>query len=191
MIPIHLRNTPPPAETLNHDTLLIWLAHWIQPSHYLELGVRTGAVFHQIIPFTKHSTGVDMETSENLKQFINQKNWNHKVDYFKGTTDEYFNSIGDDVFFDFVFIDADHSYDQCLKDFLNVKDRVVKNGFIVFHDTYPYTEEFMQTKVRGECYRVPMYIREHLHEEWELVTLPFNPGLTIAKKSPGQNIWNY
>jgi predicted O-methyltransferase YrrM len=191
LTPIHLRNTPPPAETLNHIELIKWLSSWIKPTHYLELGVRTGVCFNQIIPFSEYNTGVDIVHSDNLKNVITTNGWDSKVDLFTGTTDDYFNSLKKDTVFDLVFIDADHSYEQCLKDFLNVKDRVIKNGFVIFHDTYPYTQEFMKTKVRGECYRVPMYIKENLHPEWELVTLPFNPGLTIAKKSPGSDIWNY
>jgi len=188
---MHLRNVPPPAETFDHIELIKWLAAWIKPEHYLELGVRNGVCFKQIIPFTKKSTGVDIVIDDSLTNLIKNLTPDIEVNYYKGTTDEYFNSIDKNILFDLVFIDADHSYEQCLNDFLNVKDYVVKNGFVIFHDTYPYTEKFMQTKVRGECYKVPFYIKENLSDEWELVTLPFNPGLTIAKKSPGKNIWKY
>lgn len=191
LTPMHLKNVPPPAETFQHIDLIKWLSFWIKPIHYLELGVRTGVCFKEIIPISQHNTGVDIVHSEELKQFITTRGWNSKTDLFTGTTDEYFDSLRDNTIFDLVFIDADHNYEQCLKDFLNVKDRVVKNGFVIFHDTYPYSKEFMETKVRGECYKVPMYIKDNLHTEWELVTLPFNPGLTIAKKSPGSDIWNY
>ena len=186
-----IKNIPQPEQTFDHIGLIKWLSQWIKPTHYLELGVRKGVCFHQIVPFSEHSTGVDIVHSEELKQVIAAQRWDSKVDLFTGTTDDYFNSLKKDTVFDLVFIDADHSYEQCLKDFLNVKDRVVKNGFVIFHDTYPYSKEFMETAVRGECYKVPMYIKENLHPEWELVTLPFNPGLTIAKKSPGSDIWNY
>jgi predicted O-methyltransferase YrrM len=190
LTPIHLRNTPPPDETLNHIEFIKWLSHWLKPSHYLELGVREGMCFHQIIPNAEYSTGVDIEPcSDPLTQWIKNNQVSHKVNYYKGTTDEYFSSLSKDTVFDLVFIDADHSYESVLKDFLNVKDKVIKNGFVILHDTYPYTKEFMETKVRGECYKVPMYIKENLHPEWEVVTLPFNPGLTILKKSPGSNIW--
>ena len=191
LTPMHLKNIPPPAETFDHIKLIKWLSHWIQPRHYLELGVRSGICFHQVVPFSEHSTGVDIAHSNDLKNFITTNGWDSKGDLFTGTTDDYWNSLKKDTVFDLVFIDADHSYVQCLKDFLNVKDRVIKNGFVIFHDTYPYSKEFMESKVRGDCYKVPMYIRENLHSEWELVTLPFNPGLTIAKKSPGSDIWNY
>ena len=43
---------------------------------------------------------------------------------------------------------ADHSYEQSLKDFLNVKDRVIEDGFIFFHDTYPYDPSMMDV---GQC----------------------------------------
>mgnify|MGYP001426872388 CR=1 FL=1 len=185
-IPVYLKNVPPPAETFNHIEFLEFLAKWVQPDHYLELGVRSGVCFSKLSRHAKYSTGVDTVEPSPLVKSAMQTNSN--INYFKGTTDEYFNSKIKTTF-DLVFIDADHSYEQCLKDFLNVKDKVVKNGFVILHDTYPYSKKFMEEKVRGDCYKVPMYIRENLHSEWELVTLPFNPGLTIAKKSPGSDIW--
>jgi len=183
MTPIHLRNVPPPAETFNHIHFMQTIAFWLKPERYLELGCRAGASLIPISKLSKEVYAVDM----NPPKYTIPDNCKVSI----CTTDQFFENLDPAINFDMVFIDADHSYEQCLQDFLNVKDKVVKNGFVLFHDTYPYSKEFMETKVRGDCYRVPMYIRENLHSEWEVVTLPFNPGLSIAKKTPGEDIWNY
>ena len=81
-----------------------------------------------------------------------------------------------------VFIDADHSYEQSLKDFLNVKDHVIENGFIFMHDTYPYDPSMAVPSYCGETYLTPTWIKQNIAHEWEVLTLPFNPGLTILKE---------
>jgi hypothetical protein len=45
MIDIYLRNQPPPIETFDHISFISFLADWIRPEHYLELGVRSGINF--------------------------------------------------------------------------------------------------------------------------------------------------
>jgi len=56
---------------------------------------------------------------------------------FVGTSDEYFNSISDDVMFDIIFIDGLHHYDQVLIDIDNSFKHLNKNGIIVCHDCLP------------------------------------------------------
>jgi predicted O-methyltransferase YrrM len=173
MQPIHLRNVPPPAETFNHTEFFDLLFKWIRPEHYLELGVRHGGNFVTLAKHCKKAVGVDMIPAE----FSLEGN----MEYHQKTTDDYFNSLTDEQF-DVVFIDADHSYKQSLKDFLNVKDRVIEDGFIFFHDTYPW--DWSMTD-RGQCedvYKTAKYIKQNLIDEFEIVTLPFNPGVTICKK---------
>ena len=173
MQPIHLRNVPPPAETFNHTEFFDLLFKWIRPEHYLELGVRDGGNFVTLAKHCKKAVAVDTIPAK-----FSLKN---NMEYHQTTTDGYFNSLTDEQF-DVVFIDADHSYKQSLKDFLNVKDRVIEDGFIFFHDTYPW--DWSMT-VRGLCedvYKTAKYIKQNLIDEFEIATLPFNPGVTICKK---------
>lgn len=67
---------------------------------------------------------------------------------FEGTSDEYFESITDDVKYDIIFIDGLHHSDQVLKDIENSLNHLSKNGTIVCHDCLP-TSESMQE--RNEC----------------------------------------
>jgi len=105
------------------------------------------------------------------------------MSFYLGTTDQYFESIRNrGLLFDFIFIDADHSHEQSLKDFLNAQEYLLEDGFIFMHDTYPYNEAMFAPGLCNDCYKTPLYIKQKLKNNFEIVTLPFNPGLTIVKK---------
>lgn len=174
MKPIHLRNIPPPAETFNHTAFFDFMLSWIRPENYLELGVRDGGNFVTVAKHCVKAVGVDIIPPRVTIQ--------PNMEYHQSTTDDYFNTLSDDTMFDVVFIDADHSYEQSLKDFLNVKDRVIEDGFIFFHDTYPYDPSMMDVGQCNDVYKTALYIKENLIDEFEIVTLPINPGVTIVKK---------
>lgn len=174
MTPIHLRNIPPPSETFDHVGFLTLMASWIKPVKYLELGVRCGKNFCAVSQFCEKAIGVDVV----FHNFPIKKN----MEFFEGLTDDYFAKLPPDEMFDMVFIDADHSHEQSLQDFLNVKDRVIEDGFIFFHDTYPYDPWMFQPDQCNDCYKTALYIKQNFAAEFEVVTLPFNPGVTIVKK---------
>ncbi len=174
MQPIHLRNVPPPMETFNHKSFFDFIFSYIKPENYLELGVRDGLNFISSAKHCKHAIGVDIVPPP----FHLEPN----MSYHTMSTDQYFANLAPDVMFDTVFIDADHSHEQSLKDFLNVKDRVIEDGFIFFHDTYPYDELMFNPQLCNDVYKTALYIKQNLIEEFEILTLPFNPGVTLVKK---------
>lgn len=174
MKPIYLRNIPPPAETFNHTDFLDFLCSWIKPEKYLELGVRSGDNFFRVSKHCKKAIGVDIVPC--------QKNLLGNMEFHVCTTDQYFNNLDANELFDVVFIDADHSHEQSLKDFLNVKDRVIEDGFIFFHDTYPYHPDYFDPGLCNDVYKTALYIKNNLIDEFEILTLPINPGVTIVKK---------
>lgn len=171
---IHLRNVPPPAETFDHPKFLSDLFAWLKPENYLELGIRDGRNFKQVAKYCKKMVGVDISPIN----FTLEDN----MTFHQKTTDDFFSSLEKNTQYDCVFIDADHSYEQSLKDFLNVKDMVVEDGFIFFHDTYPYAEYMMDRNLCNDVYKTALYIKQNLIDDFEILTLPFNPGLTIVKK---------
>jgi hypothetical protein len=173
MKPIYLRNTPPPGETYSHIYFLEHMANWIKPEHYLELGVRSGDSLLKISPYCNKVTGVDVV---NPKFEIPLNATIHVT-----TTDDYFNNINNDQF-DMVFIDADHSYEQSLRDFNNVKKYVIEEGFVFLHDTSPCSEELLSPVFCNDAYKTALYIKQNYIDEWEILTFPFNPGLTLLKK---------
>ena len=171
---IYLRNVPPPYETFQHVTFLEFMASWIKPERYLELGCRSGTSLIPISKYCKSVIGVDMNPpSYNVPP-------NAKIEVC--ATDSYFENTDDTIEYDMVFIDADHSYEQSLKDFMNVKDRVIEDGFVFMHDTYPYDIWMTSEDWSGTTWKAAKWIKNNLGNEWEVLTLPFNPGVTILKK---------
>ena len=53
---------------------------------------------------------------------------------FVGTSDEYFDSISDDVKFDIIFIDGLHEYGQLTKDCNNYYSKLKEGGIFAGHD---------------------------------------------------------
>jgi hypothetical protein len=174
MKPIHLRNVPPPAETFNHVGFFDFLFQWIRPENYLELGVRDGATFRVVSKHCNKAIGVDVDPLP----FSLDAN----MEFHNTTTDIFFENLDSEVKFDVVFIDADHSHEQSLKDFLNVKDRIIEDGFVFFHDTYPYDPVFFEKHACNDAYKTALYIKQNFIDDFEILTLPINPGVTIVKK---------
>ena len=81
-----------------------------------------------------------------------------------------------------IFIDADHSFEQSLKDFQNAAEHIIIDGFIFLHDTYPYDPIMFDREVCDDAYRTPLWLKQNRIDDFEIITLPFNPGLTIAKR---------
>ena len=54
----------------------------------------------------------------------------------------------------FAFIDGDHNYAQVKKDFWNMVPLMVDNGYIMLHDTYPPTEDYVDPQMCGDVYKL-------------------------------------
>jgi hypothetical protein len=80
------------------------------------------------------------------------------------------------------FIDACHSYEASYKDFLNLKDHIVDDGFIFFHDSYPISSYWTDPGLCGDAYKTIEKIRLEHNQEFEILTIPVNPGIAIARK---------
>ena len=176
MKPVHLRTVPPPQETFPHTELFRLIFQSMKPERYLELGVRWGGNLKELAPYCKQAVGVDFKIGDLNVELPDNVRCVNKY------TDEFFEKLKPGVMFDAVFIDADHSFEQSLKDFENVKDRVIEDGLIFFHDTYPCSEEYINPGSSGDVYRTVLYIKQNYIDEFEVMTLPFNPGVTIVKK---------
>jgi len=68
---------------------------------------------------------------------------------FIGTSDEYFESISNDIKFDIIFIDGLHHNDQVLKDIENSLNHLAERGSIVCHDCLPTSEHMQQRDDHG------------------------------------------
>ena len=59
---------------------------------------------------------------------------------------------------------------------------MVIDGFIFLHDTYPYDKSLMDPMFCNDVHLTALYIKQNYNDEFEQVTLPFNPGFTILKR---------
>lgn len=88
---------------------------------YLEIGVLDGVSFNKIN--IENKIGVDPYPKCNFPEII------------KTTSDKFFEEISDDLKFDIIFIDGDHTYEQVIKDIYNSIKHLNDNGIIIMHDT--------------------------------------------------------
>ena len=84
---------------------------------YLEIGCEINTCFSSIPVINK--IGVDPESGGNVRE----------------TSDNFFKN--NKKFFDVIFIDGLHIYEQCRKDIINSLKVLNKNGFIFLHDLTP------------------------------------------------------
>ena len=153
-----------------------------RPYVYLEFGISIGGTFNEIAPLFDIAYAVDID---NCLSFIEH---NSNLVWFNGTTDNFIKQLSN-VCFDYVFIDADHSYSQSLQDFKGILPFVRDNGFIVLHDTYPMTTAMMNMNVSGTVYKTAWDIRTQYNRQCEIITIPSEYGLSIIRKSDKQLHW--
>lgn len=109
---------------------------------------------------------------------------------FVGTSDEYFESISEDVKFDIIFIDGLHHDDQVLKDIENSLNHMNDGGIIVCHDCLPSTE-LMQSRDdnggewTGDVWKAIAQLRvERIDMDIQVINTDYGVGLI----RPGTNI---
>ena len=115
---------------------------------YLELGVANGGSFFVNSIFLQNTakklycvdnlaykdTRVQQTESKILSKVNKLKEMfpDKTFKFYNSTTDDYFKTSKD--YFDCIFIDADHSYEEVKKDFENALNHVNDNGILIFHD---------------------------------------------------------
>jgi predicted O-methyltransferase YrrM len=92
-------------------------------------------------------------TIDQLQPLFEERGLGDYVQFCKGYTHEWAKYLSNKPF-NFVFIDADHHYESCLRDFKRWSPLVVPTGEIAFHDV--------------DINTVDRVIREELND-WELV----------------------
>lgn len=181
-LPIYLRNQPPPHEVFDHKGFLMFMAKWIKPNVYVEYGIRDCHVIKDMVPLCKKCIGVDIDKPNNVDRL--------GFDFYHMKTGEFKNILVEkDIKIDMAFIDADHCHESSLKDFDDLFPHVVDDGFIFLHDTYPINNFYLDYTKCGDSYKTAWYIRKNYGDKCEIITLPFQPGLSIVRKSNRQLLW--
>ncbi len=105
--------------------------------------------------------------------------------FFRGPSNNLFNAI-EITPIAIAFIDGDHNYEQVRKDFDNIAPYIVTNGYIILHDTYPPTEDYIDENRCGTVYKLRQEIEED--KRFDCITLPIGTamgvGITIVRKKP-------
>lgn len=96
---------------------------------YLEIGVYDGLNIQKII--AEHKDGVDPGIEGVIPPQVN----------FPMTSDDFFNTIPNDIKYDLIFIDGLHHCEQVIKDIKNALEHLNIGGTIVLHDCNPPVEQ--------------------------------------------------
>lgn len=152
-------------------------------TNYAEIGVRTGPVFNAVAPFAQNAYAVDID--ESTYGHI-RKNKNLK--WYHGRSDDFFIEHSK-VSFDMIFIDADHSHEASMKDFISASKVIRDNGLILMHDTHPQEPKYLSARKCDHVYETAWKIRQEYSKDFEIVTLPFYLGISIIRKANRQLLW--
>jgi len=100
---------------------------------YMEIGVASGSTWKKIVSDTKIAIdprfAFDWKGSALTGEYL-----------YEMTSDEYFRILPRSIEVDIAFIDGLHTFDQVLKDILNVISILSPNGVILLDDTVPIDE---------------------------------------------------
>jgi hypothetical protein len=166
--------------SLDHKEVIEFFIRLLKPKNFIEIGTQFGETTNQIIHLIPGDYyAVDIFIHDNMR-FLSNKFQNLKL--FQNSSDDFFSSQFDGKMFEMAFIDASHNYEDTFRDFMNVKDFIVPDGIIFFHDTYPANLDETHPDLSGDCYKLPEKIRLDYNMEFEIITLPVSPGLSIARK---------
>ena len=163
-----------------HSSLIMNIASAMHPVNYLELGTAAGTTITSVAHIISgKAVGVDR------KNLMDSRN---KIEFYHMSTDEFFNNPPP-LTYDLIFIDADHKFEQAKKDFLNAVRFLNDNGIVVIHDTYPGNADYLNDDRCSDSYRLAWEIRTKMNRDFEIVTIPVHPGLSIIRKSGKQLSW--
>lgn len=154
-----------------HRALLEGLAWRMRPNCYLELGLPHTPTIYGVAKWCRVAYAVDYG---NLG-----KSEMTNVHLFTMKTDRFFGEVAPKLEPpELVFIDADHSKGQVMKDLNNVAAICAENCVVVLHDTFPADDSYLAPELCNDSYLCPDLI------VWEHVTLPVPPGLTLCRLKP-------
>ena len=116
-----------------------------------EVGVRRGKNFRRMIDHkpelavavdcwlddgVKPRNDIFLSQNELDQQYIDFRNWMEKFPFVKICRGYSFDVVKEfpDEYFDFVYIDADHTYEGCLRDIIDWYPKVKRGGFLIGDD---------------------------------------------------------
>lgn len=111
--------------------VLQWLIESRKSKNILELGAWLGHTTRHLLDSAEAIGGT--VTVVDLKDLIP---WGHKLlTRYECHTDKFFERGDDAKFYDFIYVDAGHQYEQACRDIVNAKKNLLAGGVIAVHDT--------------------------------------------------------
>ncbi|MBI1938134.1 MAG: FkbM family methyltransferase [Ignavibacteriales bacterium] len=167
-----------------HEDFIVYLASQYRPKIYVELGLYQCGLFNKIVPYADILIGVDVSPSAGKHMTVSEK-----TVFVNSTTDQFADALKENpISIDMLFIDADHSKESVLKDFWNFFPYVKDHGLILLHDTHPKNLQYTDKGYCGDAYLVIEELKKH-NDEFEMMTIPIHPGLTLIRKRKTQLSW--
>jgi predicted O-methyltransferase YrrM len=163
-----------------HETFIPELAKVLQPKVYVELGLYEGETIGRVKRACPNTWTIGVDHI--------QRTIPPGVDFYKMTTVEFLERAKEmKLVIDLLFIDADHSFESSMRDFVEFSGLVPDQGVILLHDTYPKDQSFIHPGYCGTVYRTAEYLR--FAAGFEITTIPVPPGLSIVRKCQSQLPW--
>ena len=179
----HIDPQAPPPNSW-HEDFILHLASIVRPRVYVELGLYRCTLFNRLIPYCKQLIGVD--NNPDAGKWMAKSN---KVIFVNSTTQDFAKELRNcPLAIDMLFIDADHSKEAVRRDFWTFFQFVSPHGIILLHDSHPKHLHYTQVGYCGDGYKTIEELSRSTGE-YEMMTIPVHPGLTLCRKRRAQLSW--
>lgn len=167
-----------------HLDFILHLANILRPRSYLELGIFHCGLFNQMIPYADSLIGVDLDPKAGTFMAPSPK-----ARFVSARTDDFAEELRRaPQTFDMIFIDADHSKEAVEADFRNFLPFLAPHGLLLLHDTHPVDQAATERERCDDGY-VAIDALSRQSDDWEMITIPVHPGLTLCRKRTTQLKW--
>ncbi|MBS1647797.1 MAG: class I SAM-dependent methyltransferase [Bacteroidetes bacterium] len=122
-----------------YGELLFRLVHYLRPQHVLELGTSLGISAMYMAMASKKTPITSVEACPNtflFAQSMMTQNKQNNVSLVNASFDAFFQNLKSGVYFDFVFIDGNHTYEATMRYFYFLLKTAKEQSVFVFDDIY-------------------------------------------------------
>ena len=166
--------------------LLDYILYYAERGILVEIGVGVTAIFmtKAALKYNRRTYHCDIQVAK-IENPRSIPGWfKDNAFFFVGSSDEFFAEV-DLPLVAVGVIDGDHTYEQARRDFFNLLPKVVDNGYIFLHDTYPGNSHKTEPTECGDVYKLRQELETH--PDLDVFTFPYSAwdvGLTMVRKCP-------